>query len=70
MDETVLDAVIGATGLPKDHVKKRLENWIVSTGRSPQALTLEDLREVLVHFLQDLFCEVKAGQNEFVKISD
>lgn len=69
MDETVIDQIIQATGLPQEQVKEQLHKWVLATGKSPQSLSLEDLREVLIYFLQDLFCEVKSGQNDFIKLS-
>lgn len=70
MDETLLSQIVEATGLPKHLVDGVLKNWILKSGKSPQDLTLEDLREVLVGSLQDLFTEVKAGENSQVKLLD
>ena len=69
MDETLLETVAVATGLPRELVLNRLKELILSSGRSPQDLTLEDLREALVPLLQSLFVEVAAGENEFIKLS-
>ncbi len=69
MDETLIKQVAMQTGLNQEQVQKILKNWVMDTGRSPQDLGLEDLREVLVHILQNLFQEIAEGENKYVKVS-
>lgn len=69
MDETLLEALIEGTGLPKQLVRTRLKAHIMEMGKSPASLSLEDLREVLVPLLQSLFIEVAEGNNQFIKLS-
>lgn len=69
MDETLLESVALATGLPKQKVLDQLKEWVLASGKSPQDLSLEDLREVLVPLLQKVFCEVAQGENEYIKLS-
>ncbi len=70
MEEALLETVIKATGLPADQVRANLNSWIVQVGKSPKNLSIEDLREVLVHVLQNLFTEVLDEENPYIKISD
>jgi hypothetical protein len=69
MDETLINQVAMQTGLNQEQVQKILKSWVMDTGRSPQDLGLEDLREVLVHILQNLFQEIAEGENKYVKVS-
>jgi len=70
MDETLIEQVALGTGLQAVQVREILKNWIIETGRSPQDLKLEDLREALVCILQKVFTEVASGENEFISLSD
>ena len=69
MDETLIQCVAQGTGLPKDKVEEVIKNWIIESGKSPQDIKLEDLREVLVGLIQNLFAEVASGENEFIQLS-
>ncbi len=68
MDETLLDVVIEATGLPKELLRSRLNEHIMSMGKIPGNLTLEDLREVVAPLLQNLFSEIADGENQYIKL--
>ena len=70
MEETLVEKVIELTGLPRDLVHQEIKKWALEKGQSPQGMGLEELREVLVYFLQEVFCEVKAGSHKVIKISD
>ena len=70
MDETLVEQVVLGTGLSPDQVKKIIKSWVLETGRSPQGLKLEDLREVLVCVLQEVFAEVVSGKNKHISLSD
>ncbi len=69
MDETLLETVAQATGFPKDKVMEQLKAWLVKAGKDPENPTLDDLREALVPVLQDLFTEVAAGKNDYIRLS-
>ena len=69
MDETLITQLCEGTGLPKDIVEKQLKEWVLESGKSPQDLTLEDMREVLIKVMQDLFTEVASGENPFIQLS-
>lgn len=68
MDETLIQKVSESLGLPQEKVEKSLKQWILQSGRSPQDMTLEDLREVLVWLVQDVFTEVANDQNPFIRL--
>ena len=69
MEETLLETVVKATGLPAEQVRNKLNSWILQAGKSPKNLSIEDLREALVHVLQHLFTEVRDEENPYIKIS-
>ncbi len=62
MDEKMLEQLAEKTGLPKDLVVRELKKWILEKGESPQGITLEGLRSVLVKITQDLFSEWAKGE--------
>lgn len=70
MEETLIKSLSQATGLEASKIESILKQWIMDQGRSPQSLSLEDLREVLVPILQDLFSEVADGHNPYISLSD
>jgi len=59
----LFNTVIGATDLPSDPVRKELENLLLAAGKTPESLTLEDLREVLADYLQTVLLETKSDMN-------
>ncbi|MEZ4871420.1 MAG: hypothetical protein R2827_04065 [Bdellovibrionales bacterium] len=64
MDHKLLDQVIDLTGLPSHFVRPRLEAMLQKKGIEPEAVTLDDLRVVLVDFLQDVIVEAKETARE------
>jgi hypothetical protein len=69
MDETLIKQVAQGTGLSEDRIKDFIDKWVIETGRSPQNLSFEDFRAVLVELIQDLFSEVADGKNAFIRTS-
>ena len=69
MDENLIKQVSLLTGLNQPQVEGIIKKWVLETGKSPQDLKLEDLREVLVELIQNLFQEVSNGENEYIKLS-
>jgi plasmid stability protein len=57
MADSLFNTVIQATGLPEDSVEKELRALIAQHGKSPQDLTLDDLREILADYLQTIILE-------------
>ena len=69
MDENLIKQVALLTGLPNSKVETVIKNWIVESGRSPQDIGLEDLKEVLISLVQGLFNDVAQGTNEYITLS-
>ena len=69
MDEKLVDQVAQLTGLSEKKVSHVIQKWVVDSGRNPQELSLEDLREVLTHLIQDLFVEVSKGENQYITLA-
>ena len=69
MDETLIKLVSQGTGLGEEKTKEILDQWILSTGKSPQNLSLEDFREVLIDLMQNLFAEGADGENAFIQLT-
>lgn len=55
----LLTEVTDATGLPNDLVGNELARLVASAGLSEETLTLDDLRDVLAAYLQDVIVEAK-----------
>lgn len=68
MDKKLFNQVIELTGLPTSFVEPRLEALLAAKGISSDELTVEELRLVLVDFLQDVILEAKdaATQMDFI----
>lgn len=58
MGETLAKTVIAATGLPQDPVEKEFNALLEKHGKTPENLTLEELREVMAEYLQMVFLEL------------
>lgn len=69
MDEAIVQKVVESTGLSTQRVSQILKEWVIETGKSPQDLSLEDFREVLVHILQNVFAQIAEGEHQYIKIS-
>ncbi len=54
MGAKVLDQVVGASGLPEDYAKLRLEKLLHEAGFDPDQAGLDEIRDVLANLLQDL----------------
>lgn len=57
MAGSLFNTVIQATGLPEDSVEKELRMLVARHGKSPQDLTIDDLREILADYLQTIIIE-------------
>jgi hypothetical protein len=60
----MFEVLIEATGLPKDSIQKELTALLARRGVSPDDATLDDLREVLAHYLQDALIEAKQEHSQ------
>lgn len=55
----LLRTIIEATGLPEESLENEMDRLIRNRGLDPQAVTLDDVREILAAYLQDVLCEAK-----------
>jgi len=58
MGETLAKSVIAATGLPTDPVEREFNALLAKYGKTPETLTMEELREVMADYLQTVFLEM------------
>ncbi len=58
MGNTLSKTVIAATGLPQDPVEREFNALLEKYGKTPEALTVEELREVMAEYLQVVFLEM------------
>lgn len=54
MGHDLLDILVVGTGLPENGVRQELLELINRNGKTPDALTMDDLREILADYLQDV----------------
>ena len=69
MEETLIETLVKATGCPRERVLEQLGNWLLKAGKNPKNPSLEDLREALIPILQELFTDVAAGKNSYIKLN-
>ena len=58
--EELVDTFVAATGLPEKRVKEELMTLINKNGLRVEQLTLEDLRVLMVKYLQSEILKAKA----------
>ncbi len=56
----LLRVLVESTGLPNEAVEREIQTLIAKRGMNPDGLTLEDVRELLAAYLQDVLLEAKA----------
>ena len=57
--KTLVQKVIDSTGLPKDGLKKEMDQLLSQSNLNHDTLSLEELRTLLASYLQDVFVELK-----------
>ena len=60
----LFDILIRLSGLPADPAQKELERLLKEATLNPDSVSLEQLREVLAGYLQDVLCEAKASTTD------
>ncbi|MCB0393132.1 MAG: hypothetical protein KDD25_01155 [Bdellovibrionales bacterium] len=63
MSSNILKKLSENTGLPENLVTCELESLLRKAGLNKSAVTLDDIREVLADYLQDVIVEAKEKQN-------
>jgi hypothetical protein len=64
MGAKILDQVIGASGLPEDYARGRLEKLLHESGFDPDQAGLDEIRDVLSSLLQDLILATENSDEE------
>lgn len=57
----LLKILIESTGLPTDAVEREIAKMLVAKKLDPENLSLDDVRELLAGYLQDVLVEAKAS---------
>lgn len=55
----LLKNLVRATGLPHEAVQREVDRLMQSSGKKAEELTLDDLRELLAEYLQDVLLSAK-----------
>lgn len=55
----LFEILIHATGLPEQSCSREVERLLTKSHRDVETLTIEDLRDVLADYLQDVLVETK-----------
>lgn len=69
MEEDLFGLVTDATGLPDDLVSNELTRLLQKAGIEREAMTLDDLRQILAEYVQDVLLEAKDKFSEPQKIA-
>lgn len=59
MGERLTEKVLEHTGLPKEIIEKEFNTLLAKFGKSPESLTMDELREVMAEYLQLVFLELQ-----------
>lgn len=59
MGSALLEMVILATGLPEGEVRRELQTLMIQHGKTAETLTVDDLREMMTEYLQDVILAAK-----------
>lgn len=57
--DSLIQIFISATGLPQDVAERELRELIARSGKDINSISLEDLREILAEYLQDVLTGAK-----------
>lgn len=63
MDDNLFDKVVQNTGLPEDLISDELSQLLKGAGINKSDVTLDELRDVISNYLQDVLLKAK---EEFV----
>jgi hypothetical protein len=59
MGHSLLETLILATGLPEGQIRTELQILMSKHGKSPETVTVADLREIMTEYLQDILLAAK-----------
>lgn len=61
MGKELFETVVTHTGLPENAIRDEFSVLLAKHGKSVESLTLDDLREILADYLQDILVEAKVS---------
>lgn len=64
MESGLFKTVVAATGLPESPVQKELQSLISKSGFDSEELTLDELREVMAEYLNQVFLEMAQAESD------
>jgi len=59
MGNVLLETLVLATGLPEGDVRRELQALMQKYGKTPETVTMDDLRQLMRDYVQDVFMEKK-----------
>ncbi len=59
----LLRVLIQSTGLPMDAVEREITRLLAARNLRPESLTIENVREILAFYLQDVLLEAKTSMS-------
>ena len=62
--DALLQTVVGLTGLPETLVRRELEKFLATRGTGSKSLTLDELRQVMLAYLESVQDDLQADAEE------
>ena len=59
MGNSLLETLVLATGLPEGNIRRELQALMQKYGKSPESLTMDELRQLMRDYVQDVLLESK-----------
>lgn len=59
MGNALLETLVIATGLPERDIRRELQALMLKYGKRPETLTMDDLRQLMRDYVQDVLVETK-----------
>ena len=59
MGNALLETLVLATGLPEGDIRRELQTLMHKYGKSPENITMDDLRQLMRDYVQDTLLEAK-----------
>lgn len=58
MAETIMQQIVQASGLPETILEEELRSRFEAKNLNPQDATLDEIRDIVTDYLQDVLCEL------------
>lgn len=59
MGNSLLETLVFATGLPEGDIRRELQALLQKYGKNPENITMDDLRQLMRDYVQDVLLETK-----------